>query len=278
MHLFSPQILSLFIAVGSCAGFLAGLLGIGGGVILVPLFLWAFPLAGIHDEVLTHLAFGTSLAIIIPTSISSTLAHRRHGNVNWHQVVWLAVGGFLGAMIGAYLAAILSGIWLKGLFGAMQMFIALKMFLSKPHLPPEREEPVPHWQLLVVGLAGGGFSAFFGIGGGVVAVPLMVIFLQLPAHLAVGNSSALIVMSSLSGALSYAWHGWGHPYLPPFSFGYVNFLVACLIAPLAIVFARVGVRVARRFSHGRLLRIFAVVLVVIGVRMILSLLLSGGTS
>lgn len=275
MNLFSLEILSLFVIVGSCAGFLAGLLGIGGGVILVPLFLWSFPLAGISDEVVAHLAFGTSLAIIIPTSISSTLAHRRHGNVDWHQVVWLAAGGMVGALIGAALAAILSGIWLKGLFGGMQMIVALKMLMSNPHLPPEREAAVPWWQLLCVGLTGGGFSAFFGIGGGVVAVPLMVIALQLPAHLAVGNSSALIVMSSLFGALSYVWHGWGKPQLPPFSYGYVNVLVAAIIAPLAILFARFGVRVARRVSHDKLVKIFALVLIIVGLRMIYALLFNG---
>ncbi|BCA79713.1 sulfite exporter TauE/SafE family protein [Desulfuromonas sp. AOP6] len=271
MSLFSLHILVTFIVLGSCAGFLAGLLGIGGGVILVPLFLWAFPLAGFHPDIVPHLAFGTSLAIIIPTAVSSTLMHRRHGNVNWHQVVWLVAGGILGAFLGGTVAAFLSGAWLKGLFGGMLMTVALRMFFAKPYLPPERDTVIPRSHLVGVGLVGGGFSAFFGIGGGVIAVPMMVILLQMPAHLAVGCSSALIVVSSLFGALTYVVHGWGHPLLPDFSLGFVNSLVAVIIAPLSILFANLGVRVARKVAHGKLLRAFAFLLIFVGIRMVFKL-------
>jgi len=272
MSLFSLPIFITFLLLGSFAGFLAGLLGIGGGVILVPLFLWAFPLAGFHPDIVVHLALGTSLAIIIPTALSSTLMHRRHGNVNWHQVLWLATGGILGAFLGGTVAAFLSGAWLKGLFGVMLMTVAVRMFFARPYLPPERDTVVPRFHLVGVGFVGGGFSALFGIGGGVIAVPLMVIFLQMPAHLAVGNSSALIVVSSLFGALTYVAHGWGHPLLPDFSLGFVNSLVAVIIAPLTILFAGLGVRVARKVAHGKLLRIFAFLLIFVGIRMVFTLL------
>jgi uncharacterized membrane protein YfcA len=273
MSFFSPLIVTIVILLGSTAGFLAGLLGIGGGVILVPLFLWAFPLAGVHEDIVAHLAFGTSLAIIIPTAISSTLMHRRHGNVNWHQVLWLVMGGVLWAFVGGTAASFLSGPWLKGLFGLMLITVAVRMFFAKPYLPPERETGVPRAHLCGVGLVGGGFSAFFGIGGGVVAVPLMVILLQMPAHLAVGNSSALIVASSLFGTLTYVVHGLGNPLVPPYSLGFVSAPVATLIAPLSIIFASLGVRVARRVDHGKLLKIFAFLLIIIGFRMALILLL-----
>jgi uncharacterized membrane protein YfcA len=268
MDAFGVDILLLFVLLGSLAGFLAGLLGIGGGIILVPLFLWAFDAAGFAPEIIVHTAFGTSLGIIIPTALSSTLGHRKRGNVEWHQVAFLGLGGIFGAICGAWLASLLTGVWLKGLFGAMQILVSGKLLLSNPRLPPERTEPVSLKALTLVGLAGGIFSAFFGVGGGVIAVPLMVIALSFPIHLAVGNSSALIVISSLSGAISYMLLGWGRADLPPFAFGYVNFLVVLLVAPFTIGMARLGVRVASRTAHDKLLKIFAVILILVGLRMI----------
>lgn len=260
----------IFVVLSGLAGFLAGLLGIGGGIILVPLFLWAFEAAGFAPEVLVHTALGTSLAVIIPTALSSTFGHRKRGNVAWHQVAYLCLGGLFGALSGGWLAALLSGGWLKGLFGAMQILVALNLLVFQPRLPPERSEVVPHWSLVAVGFAGGAFSAFFGVGGGVIAVPLMVIVLSFPIHLAVGNSSALIVISSLFGALSYMFHGWDSDLLPPFSLGYVNCLVFALVAPFSIGMARMGVRVASRTAHDKLVKIFAVLLVLVGLRMVYS--------
>ncbi len=268
MEIFTLTEILLFVCLGSLAGFLAGLLGIGGGVILVPLFIWAFGIAGIDPEVIVHLAFGTSLAIIIPTALSSTLGHRKRGNVDWHHVTFLALGGACGAFLGASAAALVSGDWLKSLFGLMQILVALKLVYFHPHVPPERQDTVPRWQLVVVGLAGGAFSAFFGVGGGVIAVPLMILLLQLPIHLAVGNSSALIVVSALTGACSYAFYGFGATGLPPFSLGYINNLVAVIVAPFTIILARLGVRVATRTSHGKLVKAFAVLLVIIGLKML----------
>ncbi len=236
-------------------------------MILVPLFLWAFPLCGFESDVIVHAAFGTSLAIIFPTSISSTLGHRKRGNVDWHQVALLALGGVGGSVLGASLAASLAGVQLKALFGLMQVAVGLKMFASRRYLPAEEAGLPPLFRLLLVGFIGGAFSSFFGVGGGVVAVPLMVIFLRLPIHLAVGNSSALIVVSSLSSTFLYVLHGWGERGLAPFSFGYVNVLVALIVAPLTIVCARLGVRVASRISHAKLIKVFSCILILVGARL-----------
>ncbi|MDT8420806.1 MAG: sulfite exporter TauE/SafE family protein [Desulfuromonadales bacterium] len=265
----SIPLISLLLLFGALAGFLAGLLGIGGGVVLVPLFLWLFPLAQVPHEIVVHMAFGTSLAIIIPTAISSTYGHRKHGNVAWRQVMFLALGGTFGALLGATLAAFLSGTVLKSCFGAMQMVIGLKLLFFHPRLPPEYEQVPGGLALTSVGLAGGCFSSFFGVGGGVVAVPLMLIFLRLPIRLAVGNSSALIVVSSLAGALSYVWHGLQAGVVADWTLGYVNLLVAMVVAPLTILFARLGVRIANRVSQDKLLNVFAVLLILVGVKMIL---------
>ena len=255
--------------MGSFAGFLAGLLGIGGGVILVPLFLWLFPIAGFPSDLIVHTAFGTSLAIILPTAISSTLGHRKQGNVDWHMVGFLALGGILGSFLGSSAAAIIPGEKLKVCLGLMQIVISLKLLCYHPYIPPENLVRAKRTSLVLVGLVGGLFSAFFGMGGGVIAVPLMLIVLHLPIHLAVGNSSALIVVSSFSAVICYAWYGLQNPGSTPFSFGYVNILVAIIVAPLTIIFARIGVKLASITSQAKLAKIFAVLLMIVGIKILL---------
>lgn len=272
MSLFSPQVLLLFALTGSLAGLLAGLLGIGGGIILVPLFLWTFEFVNFPAEIVVHAAFGTSLCVIIPSAVSSALGHRRRGNVQWHQVLRMAVGGIGGSLLGASFAASLSGDWLKILFGIMQILAAVKMFFSNPRLFPEEKDSHSWGRLLFIGLVGGLFSAFFGSGGGFIVVPLMLMLLHMPIHLAVGNSSALIAISAAFGVLTYIYHGWNHHLLPAHSLGYVNLLAAGLVFPFTMLFARLGVRLAVRFSHARLVKIFALMLLVIGTRMIITTL------
>ena len=271
MDLLSPQIIILTLLMGSFAGFLAGLLGIGGGVILVPLFLWLFPLAGFSPDLIVHTAFGTSLAIILPTAISSTFGHRNQGNVDWHMVGFLALGGVLGSLLGSSVAAIIPGATLKIYFGLMQIVVSLKLLFYKPYLPPENLKRATPLSLLLVGLSGGLFSAFFGVGGGVIAVPLMLMVLHLPIHLAVGNSSALIVVSSFSAVICYIWFGMQNAATTPFSIGYVNILVTLIVAPLTIFFARLGVKLASRTSQTKLVKIFAVLLMLVGVKILLQL-------
>lgn len=273
MDLLSLPSILLTLILGASAGLLAGLLGIGGGVILVPLFLWLFPLAGFPPELAVHSAFGTSLAIILPTSISSTLGHRKRGNVDWRMVLYLAVGGVFGAFSGATLAALIHGNSLKTAFGLMQILVSVKLlcYREPATLPDGHSAHGTVSGLLLIGLVGGFFSAFFGIGGGVVAVPLMLLILRLPIHLAVGNSSALIVISSFTAVIGYVAHGLQHSPSMPFSIGYVNFLVALLVAPLTMIFARFGVKLSSRISQKRLVRIFAVLLLLIGVKIVFNL-------
>lgn len=262
------QTLIILLILGSMAGILAGLFGIGGGIILIPCFLWAFPLAHFSPDIIVHTAFGTSLAIIIPTAISSAWGHRKRGNVDFHTAWHLAGGSIVGVAIGSTLAAGLSGDLLKGMMGMMQIGIGLRMFLQSP--PPEgRQRRHALLPTLLIGLIVGSFSAFFGVGGGIIAVPLLVYFLGMSMHLAVGTSSALMVVSALCGTASYIWHGWAHPALPLYSLGYVNLLVAAIIAPLTVLFARVGVKIATNSTHKGLFKAFSLFIVAIGINMVI---------
>jgi hypothetical protein len=272
--MFTPVVILMFAAFGTFAGFLAGLLGIGGGVILVPLFLWAFSQVGIENSILVHVAIGTSLTIIFPTTVSSTLGHFRNGHVNPTQVLYLSFGAVVGALCGSTFATFVNGEVLKGLFGLMQIGVAIKILIPTEIMHMEPERTIPPRSLILVGLAAGTFSAFFGVGGGVIAVPMMLLILHLPIHRAVGNSSAMIVLSSVVGALSYVAHGWSVPQLPDWTFGYVNLLVVAIVAPFTIVAARFGARLAARFERDKLMRIFAYLLIVIGLRLLIPMFLA----
>ena len=273
MSLFAPHVLLLFVMVGGAAGFIAGLMGIGGGIIMIPLFLWAFQVAGMAPEIIVHSAFGTSLAIIIPTAFSSAVAHRRHGNVDWHQVLRMACGSLLGVAIGSSLAAGLSGAALKACFGVMQIGVGSHMLLRR-HAPVAADQvPHPLPRLLFIGFIVGAFASFFGVGGGIIAVPLMVLLLGQTMHRAVGTSSGLMIFSAVFGTVSYVWHGWNHPLLPPYALGYVNLLVAAIMIPTTILFARQGVRVASRTPHDKLVKIFALFIITVGVWNVVKLFL-----
>ena len=267
MELFASSTWLLFVLVGVLAGLLAGLFGIGGGLVMIPMFLWGFRVAGFNPEIIVHLAFGTSLAIIIPTAISSAVGHRKRGNVDWHVVMRMACGSVTGVLLGSSLAAGLDGATLKGCFGLMQIGVGTRLFAKPPHEPSGEALPASWGKVLLIGLVVGSFSAFFGVGGGVIAVPLIMVLLHQSMHRAVGNSSGLMVVSALTGTASYVWHGWGNPLLPPFSLGYVNLLVTALVAPFTILMARVGVRIASRTSHAKLVRLFAILIILVGVRM-----------
>jgi uncharacterized membrane protein YfcA len=272
--MFTPVVILMFAAFGSFAGFLAGLLGIGGGVILVPLFLWAFAQVGFSDTFLVHVAIGTSLTIIFPTTVSSTLSHFRNGHVNPTQVMYLSLGAVAGALCGSTFATFVDGDVLKGLFGLMQIGVATKILLPVKILHMEPDRMIPPRNLILVGLVAGTFSAFFGVGGGVIAVPMMLFLLHLPIHKAVGNSSAMIVLSSIIGALAYVFHGWSVPQLPDWTFGYVNLLVVAIVAPFTIIAARFGARLADRFERDKLMQIFALLLIAVGLRLLIPLFLA----
>ncbi len=259
-----------FITIGIAVGFLGGFLGVGGGIVMIPLLIfWAFPALHVPPGVAVHLAFGTSLAIIIPTSLSSSYAHSRAGNVTWRIVAALVVTGLPASFFGSTLAAFTSGPLLKTLFGALMVALSCQMFLQKVKAKESQEHAPPRiFSFLFLGLLVGLFSGFFGIGGGTVAVPLMVRFFGISIHRAVGISISFVLFASLVGTLGYILHGWGHPNLPPYSIGYVHGLTWVLAAVPSILFAQWGAQAARKTKPLRLRRAFALLLGIVGIRML----------
>ena len=260
-----------FVLMGTLVGFLGGFLGVGGGAVMIPLLnYWVFPSLRVSPEVVIHLCFGTTLAIIIPGSFAGSLAQTRIGNVNWRVVSLLAMPGIPGSFLGSTIAAYLPSHVLRPLFGILLIIISAQMFLQKK-VPGETTDPSsPRLSaILIVGAVVGLFSGLFGLGGGVIAIPLMVKVLRFPIHKAVGNSIALVLFTSLIGAAGYVLHGWGDPNLPPYSLGYVHVPGWILAGIPSILLSGLGVKLARKTRPVGLRRVFALILVAVGIRMVL---------
>lgn len=259
-----------FIVIGLAVGFVGGFLGMGGGAIIIPLLhYWAFPAMHISPEVIVHLSFGTSLAVIIPTSLSSSWAHARAGNVNWRVVWLLAVPGILGSFLGSTLTALLKGPLLTSLFGSLLIILSVQILLQEkgPEESGGHSSPKP-LPTLIIGLLVGVFSGFFGVGGGVIAIPLMVRFLGIPIHRAVGISIAFAFFAALVGTGGYIINGFGNSHLPRYALGYVHTPGWVLAGIPSIFLAQWGAKLAHKARPPLLHRAFAVLLMIVGIRML----------
>lgn len=255
-----------YLLLGAFAGVLAGLLGVGGGLVIVPALAYLLPARGVAPEVVMHLALGTSLATIVLTSISSVAAHHRRGGVQWKVFGRLTPGVLIGAFLGAGVADALPAEPLRLAFGVFALLVALQLGLAaKP--PPQRELPGPAG----MGLAGGtigAVSAIVGIGGGSLTVPFLA-WCNVPMRVAVATSAAVGLPIAVAGALGYALMGLGHPSLPPGALGYVYLPALLGIALASVLCAPVGARLAHAVPAPALKRFFAVFLAFIGLRMLL---------
>ncbi|QMV63001.1 sulfite exporter TauE/SafE family protein [Pseudomonas berkeleyensis] len=253
--------LLLYLLLGAAAGVLAGLFGVGGGIIIVPVLVLSFTSHGLAPEILTHLAVGTSLATIVFTSINSTLEHHRRGAVRWPLFRWLTLGIVLGTVLGALTAAAIKGEWLQKIIGTFAVIIAIQLALD---LKPRASRDVPGKPgLTAAGGVIGWASAIFGIGGGSLTVPFLV-WRSVPMQQAVATSAACGLPIAIAGALSFIWTGWGNPQLPAWSLGFVYLPGLLGIALTSMFFARIGARLAHRLSPRLLKRLFALLLFSVG--------------
>jgi len=252
----------LYLVLGGFAGTLAGLFGVGGGMIIVPVLVYSFALQGIAPDVLTHMAVGTSLATIVFTSINAIRAHHAKGAVRWRLFVWLTAGIVLGTVLGALTAAQISGPMLQKIIGVFAICVAIQMAFK---LQPKAALTEPGKPSL--GIAGGVIgwaSAIFGIGGGSLTVPFLV-WRSVPMQQAVATSSACGLPIALAGAISFVFTGWDETGLPSWSLGYVYLPALIGIASISMLFAGFGARLAHRLSQDLLKRLFALLLLCVGI-------------
>jgi len=257
-----------YLALGACAGFLAGLLGVGGGLIIVPVLTFLFTAQGLPAPIILHLALGTSLASIMFTSFSSLHAHHARGAVNWQIFRRITPGIIAGTFLGAWVAAQLTTRFLKGFFIGFLYYVALQMLVNaKPK--PTRQLPAKAG-MFGIGSLIGGVSSLVGIGGGSMSVPFMV-WCNVSMHNAIGTSAAIGFPIALAGAIGYMVNGLVATNLPSSSLGYVYLPALFGISLISILTAPLGARLAHVLPVPGLKKAFAVLLVLMGTRMLISI-------
>jgi uncharacterized protein len=259
----------ILLITGLVAGTVSGSFGVGGGSLMTPVQFWLYTAGGMDSTLAIRIAFGTSLAVIIPTMISGALAHHGRGAVDWQAALSMGLAAILGGFSGGIAASFLPGNVLRVFFAAFLIIIAVRMVWNIRECPA-CETRGSRIQFVIIGFMIGIVSGLTGLGGGALLVPVLVLLLGYPIHRAVGTSSACLIFSSAGAVLAYIFTGWGMPGLPPYSAGYVDLLTLILLAIPTIPAARIGVRFAHSCSGRNLQIAFAGLLVVIGMLMLVS--------
>jgi len=257
------------IITGITAGTASGLFGVGGGFLMTPVQYWLYTSGGIDGTLATRLAFGTSLAVMIPTMISAALAHHRRGAVNWQAAIPIGCAAVFGGLAGGTLAGHLPGYVLRTFFAFLIIATAVRMvwhIQACSTCGPRGSTEI----YLLIGFLIGIVSGLAGIGGGVLLVPILVILLGYPMHTAVGTSSACLIFSSAGAVTAYVINGWGVVGLLPYTIGYMDLVTFAILAATTIPLARFGVRCAHGCTGRTLQIVFAGVLILIGGIMLVS--------
>lgn len=259
--------IGLYLFTGSVAGLLAGLLGVGGGLFIVPVLLFLLPATGVESQQLMTISVATSLCTIVITSLSSVIAHQKHQAIIW-PVFWRFVPGIvLGALSGAIIADVVSQQLLKGLFAVSVILIALKMLL---HLQPKATSEIPgFFGLSISGTLIGVLSAMIGIGGGALTVPLLN-YWKTPMAKAVATSAACGLPIAIAGTVGFILAGLDQDDLPLYSSGYVYWPAVIGIISTSVLFAPLGAKFAHRISAPLLSKFFAFFLLIVGGKMLLT--------
>ncbi|WP_375282370.1 sulfite exporter TauE/SafE family protein [Pseudooctadecabacter sp.] len=258
----------ILLAVGAVAGTLAGLLGVGGGIVIVPVLYWLTEIGmlDVDPTVAIHFAVATSLLTIIPTSISSARAHHRKGSIDLEMFRAWAPYIFIGAFIGGILAANVNAAALSAVFGIIAILVVVNMLNPKPFVLADAPPTHPVARAAIAGPIGA-FSAMMGIGGGTLSVPTMTL-MSFPVHRAVGTAALFGLMIAVPGILGYALAGQNIEGLLPFSVGFINLPAAIIISIATFIFAPLGANIAHRLNARALRLAFAVFLAISGVKML----------
>ena len=255
--------LIIFLAIGALAGFAAGLFGVGGGTIIVPLLFIVFTQMDYSSDVIMHLALGTSLATIVVTSISSLMAHHKNGAVIWPVFKNLAPPMAIGCFLGAGLAGWLSGIQLQLIVGVFLIWVAYTMFVGAKKVQDSTKILPSSAKQIMAGSVIGGASAIFGIGGGSLTVPYLTRY-GVVMQKAVGTSAACGLPIAIAGALGFMIFGMNQQVNIPNTLGFVHIYAFFGISVMSFFTAKLGAKVAHALSPQILKKCFAVLLVIVG--------------
>lgn len=252
------------------AGILAGLLGVGGGIVLVPVLFWVLSFTDFPPELAMHMAVATSLATIIFTSVSSARAHHKRGAIDLALLKRWAPGMALGALSGGLAAKHIGGDGLKLVFGFIALAVSINMATPKT-LVISKSLPASTPVNVLLSYVTGFFSALMGIGGGTLSVPLLSAF-SVEIRRAVATAAAFGFLIAVPAAAGFVYAGWGIEGRPPLSVGYVNLIAAAIILPFTVTFAPYGAAIAHKVDTKWIKRAFALFLAITAVRMLMSAL------
>jgi uncharacterized membrane protein YfcA len=257
-------------ASGVVSGLMAGVFGIGGGAVLVPVFYQVFGMLGVEEAVRMHLSVGSSLAIIIPTSLRSFTSHKARGAVDMELLRSFYIPVPVGVVLASLTAAYISSEGLRIIFAVITALVAIRLLFNRESWRVGSEVP-GNPARAIIGVVIGYFSTLMGIGGGVMNNTFMTLYGR-PMHQAVATSSGVGVMIAIPGTLGYIWAGWGAPGLPLASTGFVNWIAVALIIPIALIVTPWGVRLAHALSKRQLEVAFGLFCVFVSARFLWSLL------
>jgi uncharacterized protein len=258
-----------YLAIGAVAGFLAGLFGIGGGLLLVPVLLFSFDAQHFDPRDTLQMALGTTMATILFTSVSSTLKHHKHRAVKWQVVRFITPGILLGTALGAVTMTLVP-VRVLGAFFALFVYFAAAQILLGARPKATRQLP-GFWGTLAVGTFIGWISSLVSIGGGTVSVPFMV-WCNVPIRNAIGTSAAIGFPIAVGGTIGYILTGLGTPDLPDMSMGFVYIPAMLWVALVSVVTAPFGARATHYMNVELLRKLLAVMLLILATKLLLKVL------
>jgi uncharacterized membrane protein YfcA len=262
----------IFVGAGCGVGFLAGLFGVGGGFVMVPVLIFSYEHLGFSPSVLTHMAIGTSLFVVLFSSTASAYQHSRQKNVNWRSVLILGFSSALTAFLTARVAAGLSGKHLQIVFALIVGLAAIRMLTEAEMKAGKKMELTSRpngYSLGGIGLSAGIVSALAGIGGGIFTIPMMYYFLHIPLKIAIGTSSAAIFITAFFSVIGYVINGMGRPGLADWSLGFVDLQRGIALAIGTILLAKTGARISFKMNPHRLRKLFALFVILVSVYIVL---------
>lgn len=258
-------LLTIFsILIGSIAGLVAGFFGVGGGVIYVPGLLFYFK-SGNYPAI-TQFATATSLGAILITSFYSGYLHRKRGEASLKEVLYIITGGIPGAFVGAKIAVLMDGVFLRQIFGGGELLVAILYLTILSKRQEGHNVPSPY-ALVLTGIAAGFLSGLLGIGGGIVAVPVMNLVLKMPIKRSVGNSSNMIFFNALAGVTTYLLEK-PHTSAPPYTIGYVNIPASLLLGLSSIAAVKLSVSLFLKSENKTIKLLYSIFLIFIGLKLI----------
>lgn len=257
----------ILLATGTVVGFAGGLLGLGGAFIMTPVQFMVYTDMGLSADLAIKTAFGTSLLAVLPTAISGAWRHHRERSVLWRAALVMGSCSLIFAFGGATLATHLSGMALKLAFGIALLLVSIRMLTAREHEYKTEAASKP-WLWIAWAVPIGIVSGVFGVGGGILIIPVLVLALRFEMHYAIGTSLAVIILTSIGGIAGYIINGIGVADRLPYSIGYINITSWLLLALPGAVMAQVGAITAHKIPGRPLIYTFAIIMFYMGLRLI----------